>query len=319
MKKHNLNEAFQSNKLRKLVKFLPSDLSAIATEFGIEFDKITDDQVQVVTGDDAKKLMKKNPNLIGFFIWVGDSGGPRGLMGVKKGGKFISFTTTKTNMKKYYDRETSLNPKHITNHNSKTSYFNSDTGIRGTIGSARGQGAFSSQDFYSEDAIVYLIDINNSSNTVRDKQQNRKTNRDIFYSYRVIADANKVRYKRALSKIRETRNPEFIAQLKAELDEISNSVMSATKAVLSNPQKFRWTPVDREVFANRQTYTTSLLKLTIEAYGNLDDVIKEYKSGDPKFSNLDQIKKSSYGYSSLQSSISAIKKIVSKIEDKANS
>ena len=68
-----LNEEFKSEKLRKLTTFFPPKISwsSIAREFKIGVDQITDDQVQVVPGPKAYKLLKNNQNLMGFFTFTG--------------------------------------------------------------------------------------------------------------------------------------------------------------------------------------------------------------------------------------------------------
>lgn len=318
--KRKLNEDFKSARLQKLTSFFPKgvDWKSVTTRFKIEIDQITDDQVQVVHGPDAKKMMTKNPKLLGFFIWTGEYGtGPTGLMGIKLGGKFVRMSTKAYADWDYNDKDSRINRKKV----NKYAYFLDDTGIRNTTGSANNSeynknstGAFTAGDFWSSDVIVYLIDTNNSSSAVANKLDTRKKNADIFYAMKTIKTANLNRYKNSLKKLRETRNPDFIIEMKTLLDGLVKTVNDVTQLILSNPSKYRFSDVDvTKHFGDgrySRSYTKSMLKMMVDAFYSFDKMVENYKSGDTNYSTRELVHKS-YEYREITD-------IISKIESHAN-
>ena len=318
--KRKLNEDFKSARLQKLTSFFPKgvDWKSVTTRFKIEIDQITDDQVQVVHGPDAKKMMTKNPELLGFFIWTGEhSTGPTGLMGIKLGGKFVRMSTDTSADWDYNDKDSRINRKKV----NKNGYFSDDTGIRNTTGSANSYylnssnynknstGAFTAGDFWSSDVIVYLIDTNNSSNAVANKLDTRKKNADIFQAMKTIKTANLYRYKNSLKKLRETRNPDFIIEMKTLLDGLVKTVNDVTQLILSNPSKYRFSNVDitKHFGSGRNSIsdTKSMLRMMVDAFYSFDKMVENYKSGDTNYSTRELVHKS-YEYREITNIISKI-------------
>ena len=290
-----LQEMFKSEKLRKLNSYLPKGktLRALSSSFGIALDQVTDDQVSIVRGSVAKKLMSKNPNLIGFFIWDGaDSyNTPRGLMGVRMGGKFVSlhqYTGSPYTTRK--------DPSYVRGYNPKRSGIDQDSGIRNTTGSSnstyyvkkrygtkiKGGGYFTASDYWLEDVIVYLIDTAEVGGTVTDLQKQRQDNQSAFRSLEQLKSINLNRYREAIKQMRTNADPEFSAEYKAKLDSINVKVNAAVQRILSNPAKFKYASIDHSVTygsgRTQSTYTTSLLKLVTELYDRFDDMINSYKN-----------------------------------------
>lgn len=313
-----LNEEFKSEKLRKLTTFFPPKISwsSIARGFKIEVDQITDDQVQVVPGPKAYKLLKNNQNLMGFFIFTGNSNLKRGLMGIKLGSKFVSLSNSKNSMRNTYGDNT--DPKYLRNGFRKTTYLDKDSGIRNTTGKAKTYRLFTAGDFWSDDVIVYILDTTMSSNSPAEKFTDRQQNRMPADTMLDIKRGNQLRYKAELAKIRELKDPEFVADLKTILDYLSKTVINTTTLVTQNASKFRYNSVDKENFYGSgrvlQKYTTSFLKMIVEAYSNFDDIVKEYKSGSSRYSNFEKIQQTSE-YSNIQRIKGDIENLAIKIQN----
>ena len=330
-----LNEEFKSEKLRKLTTFFPPKISwsSIAQAFKIEVDQITDDQVQVVPGPKAYKLLKNNQNLMGFFIFTGNNNLSRGLMGIKLGSKFVKLSNS--NHPLYSTRDPDKNdPKYIRKGFRKSAYLDKDSGIRNTTGKANknqdyifsgrngsvvyASGFFTAGDFWSDDVIVYILDTTMSSNSPAEKFTDRQQNRMPVETMKDIKANNLYRYKAELAKIRELKDPEFVADLKTILDDLSKTVINITTLVTQNASKFRYNSVDKEISygsgRNYLKYTTSFLKMIVEAYSNFDDIVKEYKSGSLKYSNFEKIKQT-YEYIKIQRIKEDIENLAIKIQN----
>lgn len=293
--RQNLTEAMKSEKLRKLTKYFPNKLTwrGITDKFHIALDQVTDDQVQIVKGSQAKKILNQNPGAIGFFIWNGDVtwSHPAGLMGVRQGSKFVSFYD-----RNYFSRDNPKDSSTIRGYTPKGGSFDSDSGIRGTVGSSKKQGRYSSADgekftageYWSDDVLVYIIDTAQISGTTTDLKTARSGNRSSFATSEQIKAENATRYKNALAALRATGDPEFIKEYREKLDTLNAQVNSAIQKILANPQKFKYGgSMDHTVTygsgRNSRTYTTSLLKLVTEVYSDVDDIIREFKSGNAKW------------------------------------
>lgn len=314
-----LNEEFKSEKLRKLTTFFPPKISwsSIAREFKIEVDQITDDQVQVVPGPKAYKLLKNNQNLMGFFIFTGNSNLRRGLMGIKLGSKFVKLSNSNQSLYNIWAPDKN-DPKYIRKGFRKSAYLDKDSGIRNTTGKASTSGFFTAGDFWSDDVIVYILDTTMSSNSPAEKFSSRQKNQMPAETMNAIKANNLSRYKAELAKIRELKDPEFVADLKTILDDLSKTVINITTLVTQNASKFRYNSVDKENFYGSgrdfRKYTTSFLKMIVEAYSNFDDIVKEYKSGSLNYSNLEKIKQTSE-YSNIQRIKGDIENLAIKIQN----
>ena len=289
IKEIKLTEDMKSEKLRKLTKYLPKNTGwrGITDKFKIALDQVTDDQVQVVKGPQAKGILSKNPAAIGFFIWNGDTRygeNPKGLMGVKQGTKFVSFTNYQ-----YSDYPNRKDSSAVRGYQRKGGSYDSDSGIRRTTGSSRvtGQGKyskgghFSPADYWSDDVIVYIINTAEIGGATTDKKATRAGNVDVFKTTEQIRNTNKSRYTRAIAAMRATKDPEFITEYQQKLDVLNAQVNSSIQKILANPAKFKYAGIDHQVTygsgRDQRTYTTSLLKLVTEVYGAFDDMIASYK------------------------------------------
>ena len=299
LQEEKLNEAMKSAKLRKLTSYFPEKVTwrGITDKFKIALDQVTDDQVQVVKGSQAKKILSANPEAIGFFIYVGNPSYsmPKGLMGVKKGTKFVSFYD-----QYYYPRTNPKDSSIVRGYTPKGGGFDSDSGIRGTVGSSkdqtRGHGRyktndgsnFTAGDYWSEDVLVYIIDTAQLSGATTDLKKTRSETGSNFATGEQIKAENANRYRKAIAALRSTEDPDFIKEYRTQLDILNKNVNEAIQKILANPKKFRYgASIDHTVSygsgSNRRTYTTSLLKLVTEIYGDVDEIIQEFKSGNVKW------------------------------------
>lgn len=296
LKEQLLTETMKSEKLRKLTKLLPKGIGwrGITDKFKIALDQVTDDQVQLVKGSQAKSILSKNQAAIGFFIWNGQESWstPKGLMGVKQGSKFVSFSDGF-----YYNRDNPKDSSSIRGYKPKRGHFADDQGIRGTTGSSKDQShgrgkystnagsKFSAGDYWSDDVIVYIINTAELGGATTDLKTSRASNQDVFATGEQIKTMNLNRYKKAIAAIRSTQDPEYIKEYQQKLNEVNLQVNAAVQKILANPQKFKYVGVDHTQSYGKgrdhRTYTTSLLKLVTEIYTNVDDMVAAYrKAGD---------------------------------------
>jgi hypothetical protein len=281
---------------------LPKEsLRGIVAKFNIALDQVTDDQVTVVRGNNARKILRSNPDAIAFFVWDGESTNstPKGLMGIKQGTEFVSSTGYSQERNGGDDRN---DPSWKLGKKNKGGYFNANSGIRRTTGSARATLApsygrrgrsgqtvsyFSASDFWSENVIVYIINPGEIGATAGEKISGRKENSDVFKLSSTIKAENQSRYMKALADIRSTENPELFKGYKNKLDFINALVNAAVRKILANPSKFRYSTIDKSVTYGSGRYstisTTSLLKLVTLVYTAFDGLMAEYKSGYPKW------------------------------------
>lgn len=313
-----LTEMLKSAKLRELTKFFPKNTSwrGISMKFNIAIDQVTDDQVQIVDGPTAKKLLSNNDNLLAFFIYAGENKYlPKGLMGIRLGKKFVGLRNWSQG-RDASDKDSAS----IRGYRTKGGWANIDSGIRQTTGSSAnimrygkpsGGGYFTAGDYWQPYVKVYIIDTAELGGVTKDLRTQRDSNREFFKTNREILDLNKLRYKKALAVLRSTREPELIKTYQDMLKNINVQVTAAVQIVLTNPAKFRFGDyVDDVQRYNKNTYTTSLLKLVTIAYDSVDDVVKEFKSGNSNWQDA-------YANQRFQDAHLKIMKIVNRIKSQA--
>lgn len=313
-----LTEMLKSAKLRELTKFFPKNTSwrGISMKFNIAIDQVTDDQVQIVDGPTAKKLLSNNDNLLAFFIYAGeDKYFPKGLMGIRLGKKFVGIRNWSQG-RDASDKDSAS----IRGYRAKGGWADTDSGIRKTTGSSAtimrygkpyGGGYFSAGDYWQPDVKVYIIDTAELGGVTKDLRAQRNSNREFFKTNHEILDLNKLRYKKALAVLRSTQEPELIKKYQDMLKTMNTRVSSAVQIVLANPIKFRYGgEIDYVQSSGNRNYTTSLLKLVTIAYDSVDDVVKAFKSGNSKWQD-------EYANQRFQDAYLKIMKIVKNIESKA--
>ena len=313
-----LTEMLKSAKLRELTKFFPKDISwrGISTKFNIAVDQVTDDQVQIVNGPTAKKLLSNNDKLLAFFIYEGKNRyEPQGLMGIRLGKNFVRLRNWAQ------DRGASdTDSASVRGYQIKGGWADTDSGIRQTTGLSgrnrefRGDwtgGYFTAGDYWQPDVKVYIIDTAEVGGVTKDLRAQRSSNKEFFQANREILDLNRLRYKKALAVLRSTQEPELIRKYQDMLKTMNARVSSAVQIVLANPAKFRYgSEIDDVQPSGNRTYTTSLLKLVTIAYESVEDLVKEFKSGRSNWED-------SYHNSGFQNAYAKIMKIVKNIESKA--
>lgn len=316
-----LTEMLNSAKLRELTKFFPKDISwrGISREFNIAVDQVTDDQVQIVNGPTAKKLLSNNDKLLAFFIYEGETKyGPKGLMGIRLGKNFVRLRNW-TQTRDASDKDSAS----VRGYQVKGGWADTDSGIRQTTGSSgtgpswfRGRrvstpGYFTAGDYWQPDVKVYIIDTAEVGGVTKDLRAQRGSNAEFFKTNREILDLNRLRYKKALAVLRSTQEPELIKKYQDMLKTMNAQVSSAVQIVLANPTKFRYGgEIDDVQTSGSRSYTTSLLKLVTIAYESVEDLVKEFKSGRSNWED------SSHN-SGFRNAYAKIMKIVKNIESKA--
>lgn len=302
IKEHLITETMQSQKLRDLTQILKkrsANWRGITDKFNIALDQVTDDQVKIVRGPEAKKMLAKNDNLLAFFIWEGESYNyPRGLMGVRLGTKFVRFYDFSKQAKRRpgsYNYKSNTDSSAITGYTPKGGSFETDSGIRRTIGSSGGSGAyFSASDYWLPEVKVYLIDTAEIGGATADLKAVRKGNRDVFYFNDKIKDTNLTRYRQSIAAIRATKDPEFIQEYSGKLTTAKKLVEECVEIFMANPEKFTYDDSPGKLFK----YLSSMhseLKYAVEEYrkasditaGRFDMTASKYKRYfDEAFNNL---------------------------------
>lgn len=275
IKEHLITETMQSQKLRDLTQILKkrgANWRGITDKFNIALDQVTDDQVKIVRGPEAKKMLAKNDNLLAFFIWEGESYNyPRGLMGVRLGTKFVSFAdySSKQRPSKW---KKSTDSSRVTGYTQKVGPFNTDSGIRGTVGSSGQGGAyFSASDYWLPEVKVYLIDTTEVGGTTADLRATRKGNRDVFDLNDKIKDTNLERYRQSIAAIRATKDPEFIQEYVGKLVTAKKLVEECVEIFMAAPEKFTYDDSPGKLFK----YLSSMhseLKYAVEEYRKASDI-----------------------------------------------
>jgi len=300
-----IKENFKARKLVKLAKakaFVPAgsgkwkadkaiNIFNALVRVKVKASEITDDQVEEFSASQAKSRMKKNPEGLCFFI-----DNRNYLIAVMKGNKHMALRGGK----QLYSGQ-SLDPKSSKkSRNSKEKYNNSSAHIGGNAMSDRtgisSIERMNKKEIYDSSNICIFINVEDSEKIPWQdtNHYNHDFAKTVENEYRKIENSRS-KLKSKLVKLKAERregklHPGIILAI-ARFASCEKLVEKAVAKVLKNPNDFKYgSGLDHKVTYGKgqssRTYTTSLLKLYVEADGSLQSASSNFTKGQSPESDL---------------------------------
>lgn len=312
LEKFQLNEAFQSSKLRTVNTAMKASdkltgnsdsksWNAWASAFGVKVDQVTDNHVTVVNGQAARGLMKKNPNWVCFFVKSGI------FLGALRNKKWLKVSGWKSALSYSNWNDIKGTPKHISNTNDKRSrgrVTQDGSTLYDKMGTAgwearRGAGRAyhivsrpNMKELLSSDVLAYCVDVDlvkgemNTDGNLSKQQQDRLDNlKGVYMTMQQYRDRNKERYRKVLATSRLSKENEVEKVMGTLMKALHDEAEKAFKKIMKNAAAFKFDKpgVNKSFgkFGTRsyRSYTDTMMSKIIDTYDSYEDLIKLYARG----------------------------------------
>lgn len=287
---------------KNIYKYFSSGLAKL----GINASDINNEQFTELSGNEAKRYMRQNPEDVLFFLTNKEDQ----LVAVMKNNRHVSIYPNKTQYRGVFLGKG--DPKHIRNTKDKnnTSYASDNSGYTGKVskdsktGLTRTSGT-DAEDVFISQIKVYALTFNSST-----KSSDRVGKEDLYYTQYHILDRKRSFYKKQIENLRAAArkskdNPQLIKFTNTAAD-LTTRGLKFIEDVMKNPEKYTYSTIDKTITYSHgrdvRTYVTSFPKLFVELQKSIKYYSDSYNNGED----------SNYGISSINRNIEDIEKILTK-------